>query len=737
MSGTTGPSELVPAAGVSPEQLAARVPPALRRDLEVARQRYQEQTFAVIKDPVSLRYLRIPWQDYELAKTFDGVKSQGVLAAEWAERFPELRVEYGAEGLVHKADALRRDVFGQHLCEIGGEASVSLRGHQREVRRKARRYSWLTSWFVLRKSVYDPDALLTALHGRLRFLFTPQVFRWSLVLIALSAVLFVVNFKEAGIDPGWFFSLPNLVLLYVSFFVLKVVHEFAHGLSCKHYGGEVQEIGFMFVAFQPLFYVNVTDAWMFPEKRKRIAVMAAGMYVEMVLAALLVLVWLPLAPGFAKNLAMNLLLVASIATVAFNANPLMRFDGYYILCDLLEIPNLQVRSRRYFGERWRTFLFGAPPEEAAGDVLPKRHRRIFAWYAVLSSAYLLLIIYSMLRLLDHFLDKFGLSFIGHLLAGMALTGMLVLPIGMFLTRGFRDAAARGGHALRTPLVRLGLAALLIVGILALPWRQSVRRSCAIELATAEVIRPAVSGFVRSVAVGEGARLAPGAVVAQLENRELANRVRSLAIEREWLAVARDAAVAEGAASSVRDYSDRLAQVEIGLAEARRQESELTLKTAQGGVVLTRKLADRVGHGLKAGDVFALVMDPEAVEILVPLEEKQARLIRVGARAEVRVRAFPGTDLPAVVVQAPLKSIDRALPAALAAQRGGDVATTIDKTGEELLLETVYYARLRVEGGAGNLRPGMTGLVRIEGEWKTVGGILRQWFLDAVRVDYRL
>src|SRR5207247_2206343 len=174
--------------------------------------------------------------------------------------------------------------------------------------------------------------------------------------VMFAAILLVTTHFETFRDklPSYheFFSFSTVFYLWISLGVVKVIHEFGHGLSCKKFGGEVHEMGLLFLVFSPCMYCNVSDSWMIPSKWKRIVISSAGIYVELLIAALATFVWwnTPNQP-FVNNLSLSLMIVCSVSTVVFNANPLMRYDGYYVLADWIEIPNLRERSNRYITNR--------------------------------------------------------------------------------------------------------------------------------------------------------------------------------------------------------------------------------------------------------------------------------------------------------------------------------------------------------------------------------------------------
>src|SRR5262249_16931568 len=218
---------------------------------------------------------------------------------------------------------------------------------------------------------------------------------WGGLMLA-AALLVATHFTTSRSklpDYHVFFSFKSVVYLYVALGAVKIIHEFGHGLSCKHFGGEVHEMGALFLCFSPALYCNVSDAWVLPNKWHRIIISAAGIYVELIIAALATVVWwnTPSQP-FVNNLALSPMGLCSVSTVVFNANPLMRYDGYYVLADWLEIPNLRERSNRFLSNLVLEHCLGV--EVQPEPYMALWRRILFVVYAIASYLYKWLVTFS-------------------------------------------------------------------------------------------------------------------------------------------------------------------------------------------------------------------------------------------------------------------------------------------------------------------------------------------------------
>src|SRR4029079_12370866 len=229
-------------------------------------------------------------------------------------------------------------------------------------------------------------------HEEFRWLFSPVTFiaAFALVVYALSLVLgHFQEFHDRLPELSALVDGRNLPWLFLAIGCVKILHELGHAMTCKHFGGEVHEMGFMLLVFSPCLYCDVSDSWRLASKWQRIAVSAAGMTVEVVLASIATIIGWYAQPGLIQLIALDVMVVCTVGTLLVNGNPLLRYDGYYILSDVVETPNLWQRSRdvlRKFAARW---VLG----EASDDdpLVPARHRTWLASYAVASKVYVTLV----------------------------------------------------------------------------------------------------------------------------------------------------------------------------------------------------------------------------------------------------------------------------------------------------------------------------------------------------------
>jgi multidrug efflux pump subunit AcrA (membrane-fusion protein) len=463
----------------------------------------------VVKDPRSGAYYHLGDEEHFLLKQLDGHRDADAIRTAFTEycghplgegelhEFLELAE---ARGLLQQGQGDKPTSRGDDeladSAPSGGQAPLGLR---------------LLYW---RKNFFDPDRLFTWLAPRIWFFWTPVFLLFSAGCIALAAGLLWVNRQNAASS---FLSALRWETAPLAWLVLMLVmtgHEFAHGLTCKRHGGDVHEVGFLLVFFTPCFYCNVSDAWLFKEKSRRLWVTLAGGYFELFLWALAVFVWRLTTPDSLVNYLAFIVLSASGVQTLFNFNPLLKLDGYYLLSDWMEVPNLQPRSARYVKGWLRRLLWGAAPPE------PDPRGRFLLLYGLVSWVYSLAFLALSLAFLNRTLGaRLGLP-------GLALAFVLGFLSLRGLLHGLTAGEVRNMIFFRR---RRAVAwAALLVGVPAalflIPVEDRASGPFLVRPAVRAELRAPVAGFLKGACYDEGDRISPGAVMAHLEVPDLASRL---------------------------------------------------------------------------------------------------------------------------------------------------------------------------------------------------------------------
>jgi len=471
--------------------------PKLRDDLEI-RRHTSDGTIAVVKDPISGELFRVKTVELSIMRQLDGATPLDVIQSRLEQR---VGGSIRSEALVEFVKALDRNGLLQ------SERGTNIR-HPRRVS---------GSLLYFRVRLFDPDRLLRALVPRLRWCFTPAFVFTCACVILIAVATAALHWEEIGRDAARLYGLSALPLLMVTVFSVITLHELAHGLTCKYFGGEVHEIGFMLMYFQPALYCNVSDAWLFPEKSKRLWVGFAGPYFELVIWALATLAWRLTNPATLLNGVALVVMVSSGIKTLYNFNPLIKLDGYYLLSDYLEIPNLRRKSMEYIGGFLKRLVgFGNGP---APECSP-RERRVFLTYGVVASAFS----FSLLGYIGFAVGDYLLTQ-DQRFAFVAFAGVLGSRFRFKLRKLFRGNAASSSKR-KFPLLRkkrrivVFVALPLLTSLLFLS-RMQLRVTGPVDvlpLHNADV-RAEVAGIIDEIRVDEGDHVLKGDVIARLSDRD--------------------------------------------------------------------------------------------------------------------------------------------------------------------------------------------------------------------------
>ena len=724
-----------------PLQGESIVIPPLRADLIIIKQFYEGRTYYVVKDPISLQYFRLTAEDYFLATLFDGKRTLNHVRAAYVERFPHLRLDFSEEEINERVSHFANDLGLLQFLSVQG-ARLKPRFDAIKKNKKQSKggfYSVVNNIFFARFSVFDPDRLFARMAKPIWWIWTKQSL-WISVAMVIAAVCIVYQKYDATEAlMSRFFSLNNIALIWVTTITIKSIHELGHGLTCKHFGGEVHEVGVMLLVFTPYFFVNVSDSWVMPDRNKRILISAAGIYVELVLASLATFLWAIVQPGPLQQILWNIMVIASISTIIFNANPLMRFDGYYIMTDWIEVPNLCNKSRSFIGYQVKRLIFGRDYEDASMARLPLPRRRfgLFYFYAVASYLYGYFVIYKLARYMGPHLAPFGLQKFATWFSVTALTAWVIMPFWSFMNSlQLTYADWRPGGRLRRLGLVGGSALAIFIVLCFLPHTLIIKRNVAVELASPENIRPDIEGFIEKIYVREGDKVPPGAPLALLSNRDVEQDFIQAEAQLDLAKANIQRAIAEEQPGEQREAEAVEGRAEKRFADARQNIDHLTLRSIKGGTILTHDLQLLLYHRIHLNEVFCEVAPLDSMRIVVPLNEKQVRWVHQGQTVELKSYAYPGTTIHGSIAADPVILVAQDMPAAFSARRHGDVPTAFDRQGKEIPLERTFEAEIQVDNRDGLLREGMTGRARINAGRYPWGRLVLQSFLDLVSLDYR-
>lgn len=724
----------------------------MRPDLTVRQQRYHGQSFWVVKEPIGLNYFRFHEEEYAILCMLDGRCSLESIKERFEQEFMPQKITFQDlqqfVGMLHRSGLVVADAIGQ------GQQLLK----RRNDKKKRELLGKLANVFAFRWRGIDPEWILNALYPYTRWFFTGPAVIFN-VLVALAALLLItVQFdvfsSRLPTFHQFFGNWENWLVMGVVMAAAKVLHEFGHGLSCKHFGGECHELGFMLLVFTPALYCNVSDSWMLPNKWHRAFIGAAGMYVEMVLASIATFIWwFTDRTALLNQVCLSLMFICSVSTILFNGNPLLRFDGYYILMDLIEIPNLRQKSTEVLKRFLVNLCLGI--EQPDNPFLPQRHRFLFGLYTVAAVIYRWIVVFSILLFLNKVLEPYGLKVIGRLVGAMGLFGLVVQPIWQ-LGKFFYMP----GRMHKVKRVRVAVSVAVIAGLLAvfffvpLPFHLS----CGFDVKPlgAQTVYAKVPGRLDDVHVELGQAVKQNDVIATMHNLELELALEKLQgdlreLDAQLAVLQKEQRRDETAGTTIDQMLEQRAALEEVIRERTNELNDLKVKAPIDGIVLPvvekaerespdGQLPEWVGSPLAprnrgaflaAHDRICQVGDPTQLVAEIVIDQADVELVWAafhGRKKEEQLSGVPVTlmldSLPGKSFESEIESVALAkmeeTPLGLSTMAGGDVDSVTDpQTGVPRPLSTSYPAIARLPN-AGELQLGMRGKAKVYVQWQSLG-----------------
>lgn len=767
------------------------IPPRLRPDLAHSRQATPEGVIYIIKEPFSETFYRLREVEGFIAEQLDGATAAEEICKRVQDKFDATLTTEALGAFVKTLDR-------NGLLETAHAA------------RKAKPQGWIVGGLLYaRIRLFNPKHLFEFLIRHTGFFFTRRFMQVSAVVIVAATLVSLFNWREISQDAARVYSLSTLPWLIATIFVTGSAHEMSHGLTCKHFGGEVRDMGFMLIYFQPALYCNVSDAWLFPEKSKRLWVGFAGPYFELFMGAVATLLWRVTEPDSWINRFSLLVMGASGIKTLLNLNPLIKYDGYYLLADYLEVPNLRRRSFAWVGSILKR-VSGVIPRLPA---VSARERRIFTWYGFVALGISVvfftggaLTIVKYLIQHDQRAALFG--FLG--MAGFRYRQYLSRMFGKRTSSGSAGSSSgrgTGGGRAAFKLTRpraLKLAAAVAALLLLFVGHMELTVPGAIDVLPYHNndVRAQIAGLVAAVYVQEGESVKQGDPVARLDDTDLRNQLAqtqaSIAQQKANLAqlvagptpdeikVARQAVdtaqdqlkftqmslgrnealyqrglIASSAYDAARQAeataADALADAEGKLrvlldgtrpetiAAARAQLaglqaqqsylqtelSEMNVVSPSAGVVTTptRELDGLIHQSVPQGGLIAKVYDVKVITVEVEVPESEIADVEVGQPVEIKARAYPDRVFTGKVVE--IGTTTDASPAVSLTPSGPPAASSPApnaKTPSNIRVIT------EIDNHEGLLKPGMTGMAKIDCGRRRVVDLVTRRLSRTVRVD---
>lgn len=641
---------------------------SLRPTVEVRKQRFRSEEWYVLYDPFNNNFFRLRPEAYDFVSRLRSDRTVEEVWEECLERRPS-----DAPGQEDVIQLLTQLYYSNILYfEMAADSAKLFERYKKRKQREVQ--SQLLSIMFVRLPLLDPDRMLNRMMPVIRLL-TGYLggLLWA-VAVGMAAKVVIDRFAQVTEQAQGILAPSNLVLLYLGMVLVKTLHEFGHAAVCKRFGGEVHTMGVMLLVFTPLPYVDATSSWRFRSRWQRAYVGAAGMLTEIFVASLAALYWAQSGPGVLHSLAYNIMFIASVSTVLFNINPLLRFDGYYILSDLLDVPNLHTRSTQHLRHLVEHYLFGY--RESSSPTASLKEAFWLTMFGILSGIYKIVVFLGIILFVA---DKFLLA--GFIMALVCVISWVIVPpykLVKYLAASPRLARTRL-RAVTICLLGIGGIILFLAGY---PFPNRFRAPGILEAKGHLQVVSGSPGFVARILAETGTRVTMGMPLVQLVNQEIdLDLVSAKAQWEEVLALEQKAASKETA--DLEPIRKRKETVAARLEDLRKQTDELIIRAHEPGIWVAPRLQELGGVWINRGEALGEIVNPEKFRFSAVVSQEEASNLFVDqiTKAEVRLRGQVGVNLEVSDFQIIPFQHEKLPSAALGWLGGGDVAVSVrDETG---------------------------------------------------------
>jgi putative peptide zinc metalloprotease protein len=676
-----------------PAKVVQRTYPKL--DSRVIAREHQEQGMPVIlaKMPGSDSFVRLTPDQWKLLQLFDGERSYEQIAVDLAET---MAVPFSSDDVKEFSSFLQEQTDLFYRTPL--EKNVTLRAKMGEERHKRKHIADITD-IVLHRWPHADD-YLTRLQPYVEFIYTPWFTIMTLFFFVLMAWMWTDKFSEIWRDSFEFYnftskSFSDLLEFWLLFGVMAFFHESAHGMTCKHFGANVEKMEFLLMYFAPTFVCDVTQIWIVGDRKARLATIIAGIWIDLVICSAATILWWSTPSGMGiHDFAYKVIMVSGIGVTVVNLNPLIKLDGYYMFSEITGEVDLKERATAYISGWVRKSIFRLPVEI---EYVPRRRRIFYIAYAFLSGVYSYSLITFVIIFAYHVLRSYSpvWAWVPTLFIAYLLFKSRIHTLGRFMKLVYLDKRERM-RAWFTPLRASAIAVVVLVVLFASFWPDSVEGRFVLEPVRRAVIRAQEPGVVAEIPVVEGQRVSEGSPLVTLRNLQL-----------ETYAAKADADRSVAAAHTI---GASLHYVGLGAAERELQQAEQRSRTAQAelahlrmvspisGVVVTPRAADLVGRYVSAGTDLVEIDDQSFLWARIYLPEFELRNIQIGARVRLEPQA---AALPLSGTLTSLSTVPTNIDPALA-----------EKSQLVGIVLPQFYVGSVLLPNDGSLRPGMTGDAKV-------------------------
>jgi putative peptide zinc metalloprotease protein len=674
---------------------------SLHSGVSVTRQFFRGERWVILENPFTNQFFRLRPAAYDFVARLRPDRTVDEVWRECLERFPDSAP--GQEAVIQ----LLAQLYHANLLQYDLAADSTQLFQRYKKRRERELRARLLNVMFIRFPLLDPDHFLRRTLPLVGWLISWVGALIWLGVIVMAGKVAIENFDLLRDQSQGLLSPANLPLLYLALIAIKTLHEFGHAYFCRRFGGEVHTMGIMLLIFTPLPYMDATSSWAFRNRWQRILVAAAGMIVELFVAGLATFVWAQTGPGLVHNLAYNMIFVASVSTLLFNLNPLLRFDGYYILTDLLEIPNLHQRAARHVRHLFEHYLFGLKQSKS-----PASSGREACWLTVfmtLSGAYRVFVFGSILLFVA---DR--LLLLGILMAVICAITWVLIPIGRMVNY-LATSPALERQRPRAVAASLLLTLLLVASLQLIPLPHRFRAPGIVQATEWSTVLTETAGYLNALDSAPGDTVHRGQILFRLENPELLASLHS-ALARVAEIEARLLQALSDEPANVQPLQSLLQSASQRLDKLRREETRLAVRAAHDGIWVATEAKDSIGRWLPRGAPVGHVINPASFEFCATVRQEDVNHLFTSTLpgAKVRLRGEASHEIHIQRLRL-IPASQTTLPSpALGWTGGGEIPVVVDDPQGRTAAEPFFEIRAELaSNGQATLLHGRTGKIRFE------------------------
>ncbi len=690
--------------------------PRMRGDISITINQEGKERVFIVEDPVRNKFFRIGEPEYRLLGLLDGKTTVG-------EALIQIAQGLGQDALTESEAAVVLNwAMESNLLESESKMDPEQIIEAR-LKKEDQKFLRKMNPMFLRFPLCNPDQFLSFIRPLTRYFFSPLlVLIWGVVVVG-GLFQILSNLGRFSTQASGVLATSNWISLLVVWVVLKFIHELFHGIACKHYGGRVTEAGVIMILLAPIGYVDATSSWKFDSRWRRMFTAAAGIYIEFFIAGIAAFIWADSEPGQLRDICYNIILIASINTLIFNANPLMKFDGYYIFSDLVNIPNLYLEGGAYVKYLGRRYLLGVPTQ------FPQRGRKddtVIKIYGVLSFIWRMLVITTLIIIASTLFHGFGILF-----AMLAVGVIVIYPALKFLRYLFFGNDHEKPKVLRFVSVMSLLAGVLYFSLFQFEWRQSISVHGLVEFEEVKEYRTLYPAKIAEILVQDGDIVEVGDPLIRLENDELVLAVEQQRNNLTRIQIERKKLLSEKKLGEYQALLEQETAAKSQILDSEKLLQGLLIVATNQGEVIMPPAGNLYDRHVTNSDILLSVASSDDRELRLAIPQREINRITVDVEDKIEFYLPGRKSLTATVKAISPVADDTVSNPFLTALGGGALPVISAENGDYKMTEPYFWMTGRLEGTSDqNLGAGERGMSSLQGSATSLGFLwirsVRDW-----------